>query len=415
MIDVRSRGALGDGRTDDTAALAAALRSAHDSGGATVFLPAGVYCVSAPLGEAGGLARVCLTGDGERASTIRATGNFAPITGLWSQARIENLVIDAGGHGSPGLVVELDKSYLRHCLIKGWTQFGIRLNPTTDGLLNWIDDNFVEQGNGYGIHTTHHFYDSWIVNNNVGSTGPNLSVESGPLRIIANHLNGTPTHNIELRGNKNITIVANICEGARHEAIVYTMPAWLDTDAPHVQIVGNNITNGGKGSPDACPAIGIYARDAAHRIRGFNITGNLFACEDDGAGWSHAVAAEHVDDLSISGNQWDDGGFATAAVLGGGRNLAVAGNTSANIGARVVATVAGPLTLASEPGTDYVYFLAAGSQPKMPPALNNTSRYTVKNVGAGDVTMAGITPTVTIEPGGVVDLVSDGVTWQSLR
>ncbi|WP_059014044.1 glycosyl hydrolase family 28-related protein [Mycobacterium sp. M26] len=399
MIDVRSHGAAGDGRTDDSAALNAALRAAHDGGGGTVFLPAGVYCVSAPLGTPTGLARVCLTGDGERASTIMATADIAPIAGVWSESRIENLVIDAGGHGSPGVVAELDKSYLRHCRIRGWTDFGIRLNPTTDGLLNWIDDNFVEQGPGYGIHTTHHFYDSWIVNNNVGSTGPNLSVESGPLRILANHLNGTPTHNIELRGNKNLTIVANICEGSRREAIIYTMPAWLDADAPHVQIVANNITNGGKGAPDTYPAIGIYARDATHRVRGFNITGNLFACEDEGAGWSYAVSAEHVDDLSISGNQWGDHGFAVSPVRG-----------AVTAGSRVVATVSGPLTLDAAPGIDYVYFLADGARPKMPAAQDNTNRYTLKNVGTRTMTVAGLV----IEPGDVVDLVSDGSGWQQV-
>lgn len=399
MIDVRSHGAVGDGRTDDSAALNAALRAAHDGGGGTVFLPAGVYCVSASLGQAAGLARVCLTGDGERASTIRATADIAPIGGAWSESRIENLVIDAGGHGSPGVVAELDKSYLRHCRIRGWTDFGIRLNPTTDGLLNWIDDNFVEQGPGCGIHTTHHFYDSWIVNNNVGSTGPNLSVESGPLRILANHLNGTPTHNIELRGNKNLTIVANICEGSRREAIIYTMPAWLDADAPHVQIVANNITNGGKGAPDTYPAIGIYARDATHRVRGFNITGNLFACEDEGAGWSYAVSAEHVDDLSICGNQWGDHGFAVSPVRG-----------AVTTGSRLVATVSGALTLDAAPGTDCVYFLADGARPKMPAAQDNTNRYTLKNVGTRTVTVAGLV----IEPGAVVDLVSDGSGWQQV-
>ena len=415
VIDARSHGAIGDGRTDDRAAIAAALRAAHDAGGGTVFLPAGVYCVATSLGETTGLARVCLIGDGERATTIKATADIPPISGVWSESRIENLVIDAGGHGSPGLVVELDKSYLRHCRIRGWTEFGIRLNPTVDGLLNWIDDNFVEQASGCGIHTTHHFYDSWIVNNNVGSTGPNVSVESGPLRIIANHLNGSPTHNIELRGNKNLTIVGNICEGSRREAVIYTMPPWLECDAPHVQIVGNNITNGGKGSPDTFPAIGIYARDGRHRIRGFNITGNLFACEDEGAGWSHAVAAEHVDDLAISGNQWDDRGFAQAAVRGGGRNLVIAGNTSANIGTRVVATLSGDCTLAAAPGTDYVYFLQAGSRPKLPAAEGNTSRYTLKNVADHDLTVGAGDTAFTLAPAAVGEVVSDGTTWQSLR
>ena len=241
----------------------------------------------------------CIAGRGRSAGSADGDGDArrrsrpprtSPITGVWGRRpRLAGAGRRAGQElPDPGLD-------------------GLRTTaqPTVDGLLNG---------------TTHHFYDSWIVNNNVGSTGPNLSVESGPLRIIANHLNGSPTHNIELRGNKNLTIVGNICEGSRREAIIYTMPPWLDSDAPHVQIVGNNITNGGKGSRDTFPAIGIYGRDERHRVRGFNITGNLFACEDHDAGWSHAVAAEHVDDLSICGNQWEDRGFAQTAVRGGGRN-----------------------------------------------------------------------------------------------
>lgn len=415
VIDVRDHGATGDGRTDDSPAITAALRAAHRAGGGTALLPAGVYCLATSLGEATGLARVHLTGDGERASVITAIADIAPITGVWSESRIENLVIDAGGHGAPGVVADLDKSYLRHCRIRGWTEFGLRLNPTVDGLLNWIDDNFVEQSDGCGIYTTHHFYDSWIVNNNVGSTGPNLSVESGPLRIIANHLNGSPTHNIELRGNKNVTIVANICEGSRRESIVYTMPSWLAADAPHVQIVANNITNGGKGSPGEYPAIGIYGRDASRRVRGFNITGNLFACEDEGAGWSYAVRADHVDDLSISGNQWEDNGFTAVAVRGGGSNLEIAGNTSANIGARVVATVSGACTPGAEPGTDYVYFLRTGAQVKMPAAQSNTSKYTFKNVGDRDALITAGDSVLTVPPSAATEVVSDGTTWQSLR
>jgi len=422
MIDVRAYGAAGDGRSDDHAALMAALRAAHTAGGGTVFLPAGVYCVSKAVGDSRGVARVRLTGDGERASTIKSTRDVPPIAGSWSESRIENLILDAGSQGSPGVVADLDKSYLRHCRIRGWSSFGIQLNPHSVGLLNWIDDNFVEQGTGCGIHTTHRFFDSWIVNNNVGSTGPNVSVESGPLRIIANHLNGTPTYNIELRGNKNLTIVANICEGSRREAIIYTMPDWLDADAPHVQIVGNNITNGGKQAANSFPAIGIYARDASHRVRGFNITGNLFACEDEDAGWSHAVAAEFVDELSISGNQWGDRGFAETAVRGGGGDLAVSGNTSANIGARVVVTVSDACTLAAAPGTDYVYFLDGRSKPKLPAAQGNTARYTVKNIGDRDTLLTATegdtvdgAPAVALSPGAVVEVVSDGTNWQSLR
>lgn len=226
VADVREHGATGDGTTDDHAAIAGAIAAVDAAGGGTVFLPAGVYAVSAPLGnDDPGYSRVCLLGDGERASTILATGNFATVTGAWTQCRIENLMIDAGGHGGPGMVVDLDKSYVRHCWVRNWSGHGISLNPTRVGLLNWIDDTFVEQCVGTGVHTTYRFYDSWIVNNNIGSSGPNLSVESGPVRILANHLNGSPRYNIELRGNKSLTVIGNICEGSRREAIIYTMPA----------------------------------------------------------------------------------------------------------------------------------------------------------------------------------------------
>lgn len=417
VVDVRSHGAIGDGVTDDYPAVLSAVRAVADIGG-TVFFPAGDYALSASLADQAGLARVWLLGDGERAARLLATGNFAPISGRWIESRIENLVIDADFRGGPGLDVDLDKSYVRHCRVRGWTDYGIRLNATSEGLLNWIDDNFVEQCTGYGIYTTYRFYDSWIVNNNVGSTRPNLSVESGPVRILANHLNGAPENNIELRGNKSLTIVGNICEGARREAIIYTMPSFLDADSPQVQIVANNITNGGKGAPDAYPAIGIYSRDADHRTKGFNITGNFIANEDEGAGWSYAVDAEYVDDLAISGNQWDNNGFSVAAVRASGRNVGIAGNTSANQPTRVVISVSDDVTMAAASDTDYVYLLDRGAEATLPTAVGNTNRYTVKNLAIGASRL--IAPSGQEVDGGrhvrlgrndAVDVISDGQNW----
>ncbi|MHC9295180.1 glycosyl hydrolase family 28-related protein [Mycobacterium sp. LTG2003] len=418
VVDVRSHGATGDGVTDDYAAVQSAIRAVADSGG-TVFFPAGDYALSGSVGDQAGLARVWLLGDGERAARLLATGNFAPVSGRWIECRIENLVLDANSQGGPGLDVDLDKSYIRHCRVRGWTDYGMRLNATAEGLLNWIDDNFVEQSTGYGIYTTYLFYDSWIANNNIGSTGPNLSVESGPVRILANHLNGSPQNNIELRGNKSLTIVGNICEGARREAIIYTMPPWLESDSPQVQIVANNITNGGKGAPDAYPAIGIYSRDADRRTKGFNITGNFIANEDEGAGWSYAVDAEYVDDLAISGNQWDNNGFSVAAVRASGHNVGIAGNTSANLPTRVVISVSDHVTMAAAPGTEYVYLLDHGAEATLPSAVGNVNRYTVKNLAIGASRL--IAPSgqevdgqrhVRLPGGGdVFDVISDGANW----
>lgn len=184
VADVREFGATGDGVTDDHPAVMAAIRAAADAGGGTVYFPAGDYALSASIGNgAEGFAHVCLLGDGERAARLRVTTDVAPISGHWIESRIENLTIDAGSLGGPGLDVDLDKSYVRHCWIDGWTGYGMRLNATIEGLLNWIDDNFIAQCTGYGIHTSYRFFDSWIVNNNIGSTRPNLS--SRPARCAS--------------------------------------------------------------------------------------------------------------------------------------------------------------------------------------------------------------------------------------
>lgn len=336
--------------------------------------------------------------------------------------RIENLKIDANFQGSPGFDVDLDKSYVRHCWIVGWTDYGMRLNANTQGLLNWIDDNFVEQSTGYGIYTTYRFFDSWIVNNNIGSTGPNLSIEAGPVRILANHLDGAPQNNIELRGNKQLTIIGNICEGARREAIVFTMPSWLESDDEQVAIVGNNITNGGKGAPNEYPAIGIYSVDADHRTRGFNIIGNFIANTDEGAGWSYAVDARYVDDIAISGNQWDNNGYSVAPVRAEGSNVGIAGNTSGNLtmqARRAVVTLSAAGTFENSPGAEYVYLLSPGaSAATLPTAVRNTCRYTVKNVsGAAAILSAPRRQVIdgesdfTLADGAAVDVISDGANW----
>lgn len=299
-------GAVRDGVTDDIDAIEDALSAASVSGG-TVLLRAGQYAISRPIGS--GLSSVSyatLVGEGDVSSSVITLANTPVVGGKWFHCTIRNVHLDAAGLGSPGVQAHFDKVTVTDCFLSGWTGYGMFLNPEGDdiGLLNRIINNHIVQGSGVGIFTTYRFVDSWIDGNNIGSTGPNISIEAGPLRVVNNHLNGTPIHNIELRGNQRITIGDNIMEGARCESIIYTMPPWLTTDMPQIQITGNALSNGGKEAPGTKPAIGIYGIASDRQVAGFSIVGNIIACQDHDAGWSYAVKAHHAREVTCVGNQW---------------------------------------------------------------------------------------------------------------
>ncbi len=86
------------------------------------------------------------------------------------------------------------------------------------------------------------------------------------LAYFDHHASNGPTEAINGRlealrrnalGFRNLThyrlrsLLGNICENARKEAIVFAMPSWMDSDNEQVAIVDNNITNGGKADPNA--------------------------------------------------------------------------------------------------------------------------------------------------------------------
>lgn len=72
IVNVKDFGAVGDGVTDDTTAIQAAINRASDKGGGTVYLPAGKYIQSQTLVLK---AKVKLLGDGKELTTIeKASG-----------------------------------------------------------------------------------------------------------------------------------------------------------------------------------------------------------------------------------------------------------------------------------------------------------------------------------------------------
>lgn len=78
-LNIRTFGAVGDGVTDDTAAIQAAIDAAWNVGGNTVFVPKGTYLVTSQVVLGKG---VRLVGAGTRASIIQAKASFPTATAL---------------------------------------------------------------------------------------------------------------------------------------------------------------------------------------------------------------------------------------------------------------------------------------------------------------------------------------------
>jgi hypothetical protein len=94
VFNVKAFGAVGDGATDDRAAIQAALNAAQAVGG-TVYVPAGIYVVSGPLSITG---RVRITGDNNRTSILSTQSTT---TGILSIDTFDAVVIDNVQFTSP--------------------------------------------------------------------------------------------------------------------------------------------------------------------------------------------------------------------------------------------------------------------------------------------------------------------------
>lgn len=129
-INVRDHGAKGDGRSDDSPAIAEALGVAHRSGRATVYFPTGTYVLSQPitLADTPGKAGLRLLGDGKTKTVLKAAPGYLPdalITLVGNHLAIENMKIRFDS-----LPTKANKKYLLRSLKypDGLTMAGVALD-----------------------------------------------------------------------------------------------------------------------------------------------------------------------------------------------------------------------------------------------------------------------------------------------
>jgi len=110
--DVKSYGAVGDGATDDTAAIQAAVTAAA---GSEVFFPPGIYNISAPI-DLTNLNGTILRGSGRAVTAIQNTnvaGGVAILTGPIRSLGIENMRISGAPAGGSGACIHIS-GYVTH-------------------------------------------------------------------------------------------------------------------------------------------------------------------------------------------------------------------------------------------------------------------------------------------------------------
>ncbi|WP_073946532.1 glycosyl hydrolase family 28-related protein [Streptomyces kebangsaanensis] len=97
-LSVKDFGAQGDGNTDDTAAVQAAVDAASAAGGRTLYIPAGRYILNGPITWASGVNAI---GAGARATVLQSTNqNNDCITGTdISDVTLQGLQLSGPGRG----------------------------------------------------------------------------------------------------------------------------------------------------------------------------------------------------------------------------------------------------------------------------------------------------------------------------
>jgi hypothetical protein len=289
VFNVRDYGAVGDGKTDDIAALRRAVGAIEKAGAGQLYFPAGIYLISDRLLFGGdNFSALHIYGDGD-ASVIKTV---APIDNLFLEAtqgaEIDHLRFE-GPHvfnkqtnqGSAILLFKAADTRVHSCSFWG-TGFGVQEAPETHGTI--FSDNRVQDWGRVGYFVEGH---ALIENNLFEQNDPGEPFsDTGSSHAMYIH-----------SGNDEVLVRGNTFRGVRYYAIqLYGHSP--DTVTQNVTIQNNQFAR----NANDILVFGARGLEYQHIL----ISGNTFR---DTEGWS--VSVLKGTDMEISDNRFIDvhGGY----------------------------------------------------------------------------------------------------------
>ena len=207
--------AAGDGRTNDTAAITAAVNAVAAAGGGVIDLPAGAYLVDSIRIPRMHGATIRFVGQGwsyDAGATTRlvsasASPMFVPAGGA-NGLELSLVHLDGNNVGTYGWYGEAgNKARLLNILVDRFTKCGVYFNQ---GLCE-LRQSYVRFNRGVGVRASS---DGWISGSEIGSNGgAGLIVAGGGNRISDNLINSNGSYGIHITGQYASNLINSVIGG----------------------------------------------------------------------------------------------------------------------------------------------------------------------------------------------------------
>ena len=456
-FDVTNYGAVGDGNTDDTAAIQAAIAAAQPTGG-IIFFPFGVYSISSALTCYTG---VSFLGEGSEASFIQQTSTTAnALVGVdVASISIQGILIEGPATGS-GIGISFTWSAAGNVPYLDFRDVWVR-NFGGDGLYLETPivshfDRVISQGNGgYGFNfpqagTSCSFTSCWARQNAKAGYRFYESVYFSLVACAADnngigylvdsaqsiHFSGCGSEGQLLNGGSFNGIGWKIT----NSSVVTLTSCWI-TDNRNLgvwvtggaQVISLNVADN---TPHAGATYFIQVDSGCtadiyglHNTTANSLTTGTTNIYDDGAGGTHSQdvfvnSATATTVPYFNANKALVSSSVTPTELGyvHGVTSSIQNQINAIASAdisRVITSVSANTNAAAAALTDYVYLMMGSPTLTLPTAVGNTNRYSVTNVGTGiplvttslGQTINGSPSAALPTPNMSLDFISDNANW----